>query len=589
MADLSSGARIATKTDTRRRRLEVLRSQMEFEHSSFDQHYRELGEYFLPRRPRFEITDSNRGERRNGKIIDSTPLFAVRTLVSGMMSGITSPARPWFRLTTPDPALAEIPQVKQWLHLVTRRLQTTFLRSNTYNSLPILYKDLSVFATGAIFIEEDFDKVLHTYSIPVGSYYILVNSKGRIDHFYREFRMTVQQVVDTFAEKDEKGKVTRWDNISSHTEKMYKAGQRSVWVDVSHFVLPNDQYDPNKAESKFKKFASLYYERGIQGNSGGKTDFVAVDEDIFLRESGYDFFPVLAPRWEVTGEDIYGTDCPGMTILGDSKQLQLGEKRGLQGLEKNVNPPLVGPTSLKKSKASVLPGDITYTDTPQGLEGFRPIYQVDFRLDQLEAKQQQVRQRISRAFYEDLFLMLAQSDRRQITAREIEERHEEKLLALGPVLERLNQELLDPLIDIAFEMNLRQGFIPEAPEELQGRELKVEYISIMAQAQKLAGLSGLERFTGYVGNLAPVQPDIIDKVNMDEMVDTYGDIIGLQPGIIRTDEEVAQIRGQRQAAAQAQQQAETARQAAGAAKDLSQVDVDGNNPVAELVRQARGQ
>ncbi len=223
-----------------------------------------------------------------------------------------------------------------------------------------------------------------------------------------------------------------------------------------------------------------------------------------------------------------------------------------------------------------------------GMKGFRPVHEVNPRIQELEGKQEQNRQRIRRAFYEDLFLMLANSDRREITAREIEERHEEKLLALGPVLEQLNQDLLDPLIDVTFDNAYKQGILPEPPEELQGMPLKVEYISVMAQAQKLVGIAGIERFAGFVGQIvAQTQnPELLDKVDADQMIDEYGDAVGISPRIIRSDDEVEEIRSNRAAAQQKQVQSEKIRDLAASAKDLSAANMNEDNALKRIVDQA---
>lgn len=569
---------------TKRQEYEYLRAQLELERSSFITHWRELADFILPRRPRFETTDVNRGEKRSQKIIDSTGTYSANTLRSGMMSGITSPARPWFKLTTQDPELSEYGPVKNWLDLVQNRMNTSMLRSNLYNTLPTVYGDLGVFGTSCMFIDEDFTgDVFSTMAIPIGSYSIATNGRGRVNVYFREFRMTVRQLVEAFGSKVNGN--WDWSNFSTHVKNLWDNANYEAWVDVCHVIQPNKDHDPNKLDSKFKKFSSCYYERGTTSSKNASYS-QGPDDTKFLRESGYDYFPILAPRWEVTGEDVYATMCPGMIALGDIKALQLGEKRIAQAIEKKINPPLKGPSSLRTQKVSLLPGDITYTDDRNGVQGLSPVHEVDFSIQEAEAKQEQMRSRIQRAFYEDLFLMLASSDRRQITAREIDERHEEKLLALGPVLEQLNQDLLDPLIDIVFDFHLRQELIPPPPEELQGTNLKVEYVSIMAQAQKLVGISGIERFAGFVGQVAAVNPGVLDKVDMDQMVDVYADIVSVSPTIIRTDEDVAGIRAQQQQAIQAQQKMEAMKQGAGAAKDLSQTDMEGDNALTRMLQGA---
>jgi len=496
-------------------------------------------------------------------------------MASGMMSGVTSPARPWFKLATPYDELNQMESVKKWLHDVSNIISVSFLRSNLYNSLPIIYGDMGAFGTAALFIDEDSEEVFQTFPMAIGSYSIANNEKLRIDVFTRTFKMTVRQIVSKFG-KDETSKID-WSNISEAVKEKYESGLHDEWVEVCHTVKPNQEYSKDKLESEFKKYISIYYEKDSKPKGG---------EDVYLSKKGYDYFPVLCPRWEVNGGDAYGTDCPGMVALGDVKQLQQGERKTLQALEKMINPPLVGSSNLRNQKVSLLPGDVNYDDTPGGVGGLRALHEVNFRVDLMENKQQQVRHRIQRAFFEDLFLMLASSDRRQITAREIEERHEEKLLALGPVLEQLNQDLLDPLIDIAFDLHIKQGLLPEIPEELSGVVLKVEYISVMAQAQKLITIGAVDRFTQYAGQVASFDPSVLDKISADKLIETYGDITSIPPGIVKSDEEVQAAReAQAQAQAQAQQMQQM-QQMAGAAQNLGKTPMGQDSALDRMIDEA---
>jgi hypothetical protein len=221
------------------------------------------------------------------------------------------------------------------------------------------------------------------------------------------------------------------------------------------------------------------------------------------------------------------------------------------------------------------------------VKGLRPIYQVQFNIGDAENKSQQIRGRIQRSFKADLFLMLSESDRRQITAREVDERHEEKLLALGPVLEQLNEDVLDPLIDRAFNIMLRAGLIPEPPRELEGQPLTVEYISIMAQAQRMVGLAALDRFAGFVSQIAQVAPNVLDRIDDDALIDHYAEATGVPPNLLRSADEAQAMRDAR---AQSQQQAQgvdNLSKVAGAAKDLGAAPVTGNGALAQLVASIR--
>ncbi|MCK5607206.1 phage tail protein, partial [Candidatus Pacearchaeota archaeon] len=519
----------------RRKHNDILRVELENERSSFIGHWRDLGDNFLPRRTRFTTHDTNKGQGRNQKIINSTGALAARTLRSGMMAGITSPARPWFRLTIQDSALAEFGPVKIWLETVTNKLRAIFLKSNLYNSLSTIYGDLGVFGTGAIFMEEDFDDVVRFYSLPIGSYSIANDNKLKVKVFFREFRMTVRQIVMKFGQIGEDGK-PNWENITGHVQQLWENGQREIWVDVCHVIKPNDNFDPKKLEAKFKRYSSVYWEKGSIG-ADVPTHSNEGDEDKLLRESGYSHFPVLAPRWETTGEDSYATSCPGMIALGDNKGLQNMEKRKAQAIEKMVNPAMTGPSSLRNTKVSILPGDTTFDDVREGQKGFRPAHEVNPKIAEMVVDIQNHERRIEKAYFVDLFLMLSTSDRREITAREIDERHEEKLLGLGPVLENVNQDLLDPLVENGLEFGFEQDIFPPPPEELAGADLKIEYISIMAQAQKLAGIASLERFVAFSMNLAKELKasegvSLLDKLNFDQIIDVYADRMGVDADIV---------------------------------------------------------
>ena len=299
----------------------------------------------------------------------------------------------------------------------------------------------------------------------------------------------------------------------------------------------------------------------------------------------------MVPRWEVTGGDIYATDCPGMTSLGDVKALQVEEKRKAQAIDKLASPPLKGPSSLRNIPVNSLPGGLTLYDNDQSREGLSPIYQVNPRIQELMADIQQVDARINKAFYADLFLMMANSDRRQITAREIDARQEEKLLALGPVLENLHSRLLNPLIDRTFNIMARAEILPPIPDELQGSPLRVEYISVMAMAQKSIGTGALERSTMFVQTLAQADPSVIDKIDLDQAIDEYSTMIGIDPRIIRDDEVVAQIRAQRQQMMQRQQAAEMAKTASETGKNLGQTPVsnEGQNNERNAMQAMLGQ
>ena len=545
-----------------RKRYESLKS----ERSTFIPLYRELSDYHLAHRGRFLVNDKNKGHKRNTKQINNSSRLAARTLASGMMSGVTSPARPWFMLSSGDSDLDELTVVKEWLHDVQKVMYKVFSQSNLYNSLHTLYAELGVFGTASMAVNEDFDNVIHCKVFTVGSYCIATNGKGQVDTFYREYEMSVAQVVGEFG----------IENCSNNVKRLWETGHSEAGINIVHGVEPNDDRDNNNPLAKFKKYRSFYFENGDSLTSQANT----IDaNDKFLAESGFDEFPVLAPRWDITAEDVYATDCPAMTCLGDVKALQLAEKRKYQIIDKIASPPLQGNSALrnKVNNNSLKNNEIIWVDNID--QGLVSIYGAGFRPDIGAVKQEinDVEQRISRAMYEDLFLMLANSDRRQITAREIAEKHEEKLLMLGPVLERLHNELLDPLINRTFNVLQANGVLPPPPPELMEKELNIEYVSVLAQAQRLVATGGIERLAEFAGNLAAVWPEARHKVDATQMVDDFSNALGVNPKQVRSDDAVSEIIAQEQAAAAAQQQQMQAMEMAKMAKPLSETEVGGQS------------
>lgn len=569
---------------TRRGRLLARLADLRISRASFLSTWRDLADFIQPHRARFTVSDVNRGDRRSQKIIDSTGTFAKRTLSSGMQTGITSAARHWFRLTTPDPDKAEMSDVKEWLHTVTERMFTVLNRSNFYRQTTPLYDDLGTFGTGAIGMFDDPHRVVRFETYPIGSYMISVGADLKVDTFAREYKMKVREIVKQFglARGARNYDNINWENISDTVKRLWEKGQYEQMIDVAYICQPNfgvgGTYDGISELSTNKKYKATTFEVSGEG-------------DKVLLEEGFSEFPFFGPRWGVTGEDDYATEYPGIIALGDIKALQHGERRGAQALDKIVNPPLTAPLSARRARVSLLPGDVTYNDPRDPRTGVRPIHEVKFSLQDLEYKQEQIRQRISRAFFADLFLMLSDNaalDNAEKTATEIAERKEEKLLALGPLLESLNGDFLDPMVDRLYNMMDRADLIPPAPEALSGEDLKVEYISIMAQAQKMVGLGALERTANFAVSLATAtgDPGDMDKLDIDELIDAHAGMTGVPPQVIRTDEEVQQRRGDRAKQQQAQQQAAMAEQMSKSAKNLAQSDTGGQNALTDLLRAA---
>lgn len=536
-----------------RRRLIELKSVR----NPWEKTWRGLAEYIEPTRLRLD--NKNEGPITREKIIDATGTYALRTLASGMHSGITSPARPWFRLATSDPELRDFAPVKTYLADVERRMREVFQGSNIYPSFHVGYGDLGQFGQSIGILVEDDDDTIRMQQLLHGRFWIARDEKGRVTTLYREFKWSVQRIIGRFGYK----------KVSRTIQNAYDLALYDDVFVICHAIEPRLNREPGKIDKANKPFLSNYWEE-----AGG-------DHGDLLEESGFDENPLISPAWELAGDDHYALS-PGQIALGDVRMLQAEQKRKLEGIDKIVRPPMTGPTSLMNNPKSLLPGAITYADDPTG-KGFRPAMEVNLRLSELAQDIRETQDRINRAFFADLFMMLSNMEgiqpRNQL---ELSQRNEEKLLQLGPVLENIYNGQLEPVIDRTYAIMNRRGMLPPPPPDLQDQELKIEYISMLAQAQKAVATGGLERLWGFAGQIASVKPEVLDKLDGDQSLDLYSDMLGVDPSAVIPDDDVAKVRearAQKQAAAEnaamAAQIAPAAKQSAEAASVLADAQ---NNP-----------
>lgn len=539
-----------------RRRYERRKEALKALRQPWESQWTDLAQYTAPTRLRLTLNE-NEGQRLRSRIVDSTGSFALRTLASGMHSGITSPARPWFRLTTFDPEMRDYAPIKQYLSDVENIMREAFQGSNIYNAFHYGYGDLGLFGQSCGILVEDDARLLRMIQLQHGGFWLARDHRGIATTLVREFSWSVERIVARFG----------YSKCSLPILQAYDKGNYDDRFTINHIIEPRHDRDPTKIDKRNKPWASCYWEEGGRGEG---------DRDKVLEESGFDENPIIAPPWELVAEDHYA-NSPGMDALPDIKSLQVMQTRSQEAVDKMVRPPMTGPTSM--SSASLLPGALNLVDDPTG-KGFRAAIEVKASIAEMEGKIERVQQKIERAFYADLFLMLSNMEGIQPRNQfEIAERKEEKLLALGPVLENIYGGQLAPTIDRTYAILSRGRRLPSPPPEIQGQNLKIEYISMLAQAQKAVSTGAIDRAIFFATSLGAVKPRALDKIDEDEAVDQYSDALGVAPSIIVSDDRVKKLREARAAAEQKQAQAEQAaavapaiKQSAEAAKVMSETD-----------------
>lgn len=537
---------------------EVLRKRRR----SWEPTWREISQYINPTRGQFfQQPNQARGTQTNQSVLDPHAQFALTTMVAGLMGGLTSPARPWFRLTVADKAIGSMSSVRTWLDDCRDRMLMVFNSGNTYQILPLIYEELGSFGSAAAVIEFDREDVFRLYPTSAGDYWLGINSRGAVDTFYREFQFTHRQIVQKWGEDARKESTDKKGTNDYDGE-----------VTVCQLIEPNADYDADRLDAKGKLYRSVYWVKG------------ETTKGECLSITGYNRWPLLTPRWKPLGNDAYSRG-PGHAALPDTKSLQVFTKRLHNAIDKHVNPPMGAHVSLKGSASSVLPGALNYFTTAEKGAGMWPLYQPEpSSINEVRVQISDTQRKIDRFFFADIFLMISQMDgvqpRNQL---ELQLRKEEKMLMMGPVLEALHDELLQPLIDTAFEIMFEHKLFLPPPQELHGLPLDVELISVLAQAQKAASLGSIERTFAFAGSIAGAKPEVLDKLNADAAVDRYAEDIGAPAGIIVGEDEVAKIREQR-AQQMAQQQAlANAGAMVQGAKTLSETDVGGGRNALQAV------
>jgi hypothetical protein len=532
--------------------------------------WKDQRDFLAPADGQFEGDEQNDGKRRDQKLNNKRPTRSVQIMAAGMASGMASQARDWFVLDVQN-GVPKTGAVKSWLYVVQQAIRATLAKSNLYNVLPQVFASQGTYGTGAMSAMPDDKDVVRFHHYPTGTYAMDVSARGVTDTFFREYTMTPRQMAQQFG----------IDNLSVSVKAMAECGELTrIWV--CHLIEPNPDADMKRSDNKSMPFKSTYWEKGCQSPN-------------VLRISGFKSFPIMTPRWDVNGQNVYGTG-PGDIALGKSKELQLLEADKMRLIQQIARPATTMPISMRGQASSLVPGGITWL--PDNLVGqmARPVYEPPpAAVPVIAAEIAACERAIAEAFYEDLFLLITQSDG-TMTAYEVAQRKEEKMLMLGPVVERNNDELFDPLMDQVFSIMLEQStprwlgilpgepLIPPPPEELRGVQLKIEYVSILAQAQKAIAVGSIERALQFTGLLVQsgVQ-DAYDKIDTDVAQASYYEAVGAPPTMIRSDEQVAAIRQQR---AEAQAQMEQMQQGAAlleGVKTMAETPTDGDTALSALL------
>jgi hypothetical protein len=517
-------------TKSLKRRFDKLKTNRQ----NWETHWQEVADYMLPRKADVTKTRS-KGDKRTELIFDSSPLQSVDLLAASLHGMLTNPSTPWFTLRYKDPEIENDDEAKLWLESATDAMYVAFNRSNFQQEIFELYHDLITFGTACMFVQDDDEDTLKFSTRHINEIYIAENEKGKVDTVYRLFKMSVRAAFQQFGEA-----------ISTSTKGLITKDPYEE-ISILHAVYPRNDFDPKKQDRKNMPFESVYME------------YKNLNE---LSVAGFKEFPFVVPRYLKASHEIYGRS-PAMTALPDVKMLNEMSKTTIKAAQKQVDPPLLVPDDGFLLPVRTVPGGLNFyrSGTRDRIEPLNIGANNPLGLNMEEQRRNSIRN----VFYVNQ-LMMQQGP--QMTATEVIQRNEEKMRLLGPVLGRLQSELLKPLIDRCFAIMVRRNIFPPAPEIISGRDVEIEYVSPLAKAQKSTELQSIIRGIEIMGQLANVAP-VFDYINFDNLVKHLTNIIGIPQKVLKTNSEVLAEREAKQAQAQQMQEMQQLQQVAKAGGDIA--------------------
>ncbi|MBP6014424.1 MAG: head-tail connector protein [Alphaproteobacteria bacterium] len=499
-------------------------NKLKAERAQFERTWQEIADYVRPLRAEF-TTMRTAGDKRHTRIYDSTPLMAADSFAGGIYGMMTNPANRWFALRLQDDELNDYDPVRDWLYEAETRILHSFgpQVSRFYSVLPSMYADLACFGT-AIFYSEEIPGQgrINDNVRPLSECVISESAYGDVDTVYRRFALTGKQAIEMFGEA-----------LSERTARVAEKDPFCL-IHFIHGVYPNLTYKPDKLDAAARPFLSTYVEEESRHK---------------VAEGGYYEMPYHVPRWAQAAGEVYGRGI-GEQVLPDVKMLNRMDETAIRAAQKIADPPLAAADEGVIKAAHTWPGGITYGAIDQnGQQLLRPLMtggNVGITLEMMEQR----RNAIKESFYFSLMQMIGSPN---MTATEWMGRQEEKLRLLGPNLGRIQSEFLSPLIKRRFGLLLRANQLPPPPEEIQGAAMTIEYVSPLARAQMAGEAQAVSRLYQSLGQIAQVDPSVLDNVDHDEAVQVLGRGWAVPAKIMRGSDQVKEMRKEREQA-QAMQQ-----------------------------------
>jgi hypothetical protein len=503
------------------------KNKLKAQRGTWESHWQDLTNFVLPNESDFNLKRS-KGDKRTTLVYDSTGIHANEMLAAGLHGMLTNPASNWFSLRVKNSmdSFADNAEAKQWLEETTNVILAELSAPDVAfpSHIHEYYLSLCSIGTACMFVGEPTTREGISFrSIHIDEIFIAENADGIVDTVFRIFKMTVRQIVQKWGEK----------SLSPRIQRMYENKEFDKEVELFHCVYPRDDVDKGKKAATMLPVASVYIDE---------------KEKHVLAEGGFDEMPYMVGRWSKTVGEVFGRS-PAMTALPDIKMLQEIMKTTIKAAQKVVDPPLLVPDDGVLGPVRTIPGGLNYYRASSGarIEPLLTGGNIGLSYEMMN----DLRERIRTTFFLD---QLQFQGAPRMTATEVVERTERTLRLLGPTLGRLQSEFLGPMIERIYGVLVRAGRLPEPPESISELELKIEYVSPLARAQRQTETQGIMRTLEFIGPIAGMDPQAAQIIKGADTVRHIAELNGVPPMLLKSDDDLmAEMQAQRQAQAAQQQ------------------------------------
>lgn len=515
--------------------------------------YRDIRDLLAPGTGIFDNNEDYENKRIDyRRLLDSEPTTFLDTTVAGLYGGLINPASRWFDVAVDknSPAYRELGfyETAQLTDSLKEFLYYIFNKTNFYTAMRGVINEWVRYGIGCMLIEErDWDLIFFN-PLTVGEYYLGIDSDGKYTKLARNFKIKADQMQQAFG-----------DNCPAKVKQAIADGHNDEMFEVYHLVCPNPK--DGTVSNRFK-FIDLYWTEGCGCCEGPH----------YLRKSGFMSNPIVVFSWERKNTRTVYPIGIGEKMLGDIRELQMTVKSLNIHKSYLASPALAVHTSL--GKKPILPGAVFYTEQDP-TKVASEIYRVNSYIGELEDSRARLLDKIRKMSYADILLLFAQRDKGQMTAREVAALTNEQMTLLAPVFLQAKSGL-ESIFYRVLDICARRGVLERVNSNLAIKDLKIEFLSSIAKAQRMTEVGSIQDLIAYITAIAQVKPAALDYINEDAIVMDIADRLG-NASKIRSEEEVQAIREQQAQAQQEQADLERRAEEAKINKDNAKAQIQANN------------